>query len=138
VLALGGMEGWVGGAVGPALPMHRWAFLHLVTGILAAGQGDYDRAVPLYEKSLALYQDLGYRKGTSGPLRELGAVAYYQGDYERAVRLNEQALTITQEFESAFGSALTICNLADVLRTQGDLEGAWTILEESLASLRRQ
>jgi predicted ATPase len=53
VLALGAVEGQTGVAE-PALPMHRWAFLLLVTGVLAAGQGDYDRAVALYEESLAL------------------------------------------------------------------------------------
>jgi tetratricopeptide (TPR) repeat protein len=133
--------GWSGGpspGSKPALPTRRWAFLLLVTGMLSAAQGNYDRAVELYEESLALYRDLGYRKGTSGPLRELGAVAYHRGDYERAVRLNEEALAVAREFGSAFGSALAICNLADALRARGDLERARTLLEESLASLRRQ
>jgi tetratricopeptide (TPR) repeat protein len=137
VLALGGPEAEAGGA-DPALPARRWAFLHLVTGILAAGQGDYDRAVALYEKSLVLYRNMGHRKGMSGPLRELGAVAYHRGDYERAVRLSEQALAITREFGSTFGSGLAICTLADALRAQGDLERARMLLEESMVSLRSQ
>ncbi len=120
----------------PPLPARRWAFLHLAAGMLAAGQGDYDRAVVLLEESLALYQDLGYRKETSGPLRELGAVAYFRGDYELAVRLSEQSLVISREFGSSFGSALTICNLSDALRVQGALGRAKTLLEESLAKLQ--
>jgi predicted ATPase/transcriptional regulator with XRE-family HTH domain len=135
VVALG--EGRYEGSE-PTLPARRRAFLLLVTGILAAGQGDYDRAVALYEESLALYRTLGHRKGMSGPLRELGAVAYRKGDFERAAQLNEQALAITREFGSAFGEGLTLCYLADVMRAQGDLERARTLLEESLASLRRQ
>ena len=137
VLALGEPEGETGGA-DPTLPARRWAFLHLVTGILAAGQGDYDRAVALYEESLALYQDLGHERGTSGPLRELGDVAYHRGDYERAVLLSEQALAISREFGSAFGSGLAVCTLADALRARGEIERARTLLEESLASLRHQ
>jgi len=137
VLTLGGPEGGAGGA-DPAHPAHRWAFVHLVTGMLAAGQGDYDRAVALYEESLALYRDLGDRKGTSGPLRELGAVAYHRGDYERAVRLSEQALAVARESGSTFGSGLAVCSLADALRAQGDLERARTLLEESQTSLRRK
>jgi predicted ATPase/DNA-binding XRE family transcriptional regulator len=137
VLALGGPEDEAAGAES-ALPMRRWAFVHLVAGMLSAGQGDYDRAVALYEESLALYRNMGHRKGTTGPLRELGAVAYHQGDYERAVRLSEQALAISREFGSAFGSGLAVCTLTDALRAQGDLERAKTLLEESLASLRRQ
>ena len=115
-----------------------WAFLLLVTGMLAVGQGDYDRAVVLYEESLALYRNMGHRKGTSGPMRELGAVAYHRGDYDEAVRLSEQALAISREFGSAFGSGLAVCTLTDALRAQGDLERARTLLEESLASLRRK
>jgi len=137
VLALGEPEGEAGGAE-PTLPARRWAFLHLVAGVLAAGQGDYNHAVALYEESLALYRNMGHRKGTSGPLRELGTVAYHRGDYGRAVRLSEQALAISREFGSAFGSGLAVCNLADALRAQGDLQRARELLEESLAKLRRQ
>ncbi len=126
------------GGVDPTLPARRWAFLHLVTGMFAAGQGNYDRAVGLYEESLALYRDLGYRKGTSGPLRELGSVAYHRGDYEGAVRLSEQALAISREFGSAFGAGLAVCTLTDALRAKGDIERARTLLQESMTSLRRQ
>jgi predicted ATPase len=136
VLALGRPE--AGKAEPSDLPARRWAFLHLVAGILAAGQGDYNRAIVLYEKSLALYQNLGHRKGMSGPLRELGIVATYRGDYDEAVRLSEQALAISREFGSAFGSGLAVCTLADALRARGDIERARTLLEESLAFLRRQ
>jgi predicted ATPase/DNA-binding XRE family transcriptional regulator len=137
VLALGAAEGRAGGAEsGPSA--RSWAFLLLVTGILASFQGDYDRAEALYEESLTLYRELGHRKGTSGPLRELGIVAFRRGDYERAVRLIEQALAVTREFGSAFGTGRNICALSDAVRAQGDLERARTLLEESLASLRRQ
>jgi predicted ATPase/DNA-binding XRE family transcriptional regulator len=139
VLALGGPEGGAedrARGAEPALSARRWAFLHLVTGMLSTAQGDYDRAVTLYEESLALYQSLGYKKGTSGPLRELGVVAYRQGDYDRAVRLNEQALAITREFGGRFGTALILCNLADAARAQGDLRRARALLEENLTALR--
>ena len=135
VLAMGQPEG---GVAEPTLSARRWAFLHLVTGMLAGGQGDYDRAVELYEESLALYKNMGHTKGASGPLRELGLVAYHQGDYDRAVRLSEQALAMSRESGSAFGSGLAVCTLADALRAQGDIERARTLLAESLASLRRR
>lgn len=111
VLALGGSEGEAG-ENDPRCP-RRWAFLHLATGILTSVHRDYDRAV-------ALYEHLGYRRGTSGPLRELGVVAYHGGDYKRAVRLSEQALTVARECGSALGSDLAVCTLADALRAQGN------------------
>ena len=137
VLALG--RPWDGTeSAEPTLSARRRAFLLLVSGMLSARQGDYDRAVALYEESLSLYEDLGHRKGTHGPLRELGVVAYLRGDHDRAVLLNQQALATAREFGSTFGSGLAICNLADALRARGDLESARTLLEESLASLRHQ
>jgi predicted ATPase/DNA-binding XRE family transcriptional regulator len=135
VLALGEPEG---GVVEPTLSARRWAFLHLVTGMLAGGQGDYDRAVELFEQSLTLYRNMGHTKGTSGPLRELGAVAYHRGDFSQAERLSEQALAISRESGSAFGSGLAVCTLADALRAQGDIERARALLEESMTSLRRR
>jgi predicted ATPase/DNA-binding XRE family transcriptional regulator len=135
VLALGGPEG---GVAEPTLPARRWAFLHLVAGIMASAQGDYDRAVALCEQSLELYREMGHKKGTSGPLREMGIVAYHQGDYDRAVSLSEQALAIARESGSTFGSGLAACSLADALRARGDLERARTLLEESLTLLRRK
>ena len=119
MLELGEPEG---GVEVPTPPARRWAFLHLVAGIMASGQGDYDRAVALCEESLALYERMGHTKGTSGPLRELGVVAYHRGDYERAVRLSEHALEVAREFGSTFGAGLATCSL----------------LEESLTFLRRK
>jgi tetratricopeptide (TPR) repeat protein len=81
---------------------------------------------------------MGHRKGTSGPLRELGVVAYHRGDYDEALRLSEQALAITREFGSTFGYGLAVCTVADALRAKGDLERARTLLEESLSLLRRK
>jgi predicted ATPase/DNA-binding XRE family transcriptional regulator len=135
VLELGEPEG---GVAQPTPSARRWAFLHLIAGIMASGQGDYDRAVALCEKSLALYERMGHRKGTSGPLRELGVVAYHRGDYDRAVHLSERALEVTREFGSTFGAGLATCSLADALRAKGDLEGARTLLVESLTLLRRK
>jgi predicted ATPase/DNA-binding XRE family transcriptional regulator len=133
ILAMGGTAG-----AEPERQARRRAFLLLIAGILATRHGDYDRAVALDEASLATYRDLGHKKSTHGPLRELGTVAYHRGDYARAVHLGEQALAVAREFGNASGSALAACNLADALRAQGELEGARTLLQESQSSLRQQ
>ena len=130
----------MGGTVGvePERQGRRRAFLLLIAGILATRHGDYDRAVALDEASLTIYRDLGHKKSTHGPLRELGTVAYHRGDYARAVHLGEQALAVAREFGNASGSALAVCNLADALRARGDLQEARALLQESQSSLRRQ
>ena len=133
VLTMGGTAG-----AEPERQTRRRAFLLLIAGILATRYGEYDRAVALDEASLATYRDLGHKKSTHGPLRELGTVAYHRGDYARAVQLGEQALAVAAEFGNASGSALAVCNLADALRAQGDLEEARALLQESQSSLRGQ
>jgi predicted ATPase len=112
----------MGGTVGaePERQTRRRAFLLLIAGILATRHGDYDRAVALDEASLTVYRDLGHKKSTHGPLRELGTVAYHKGDYAQAVRLGEQALAVAREFGNASGSALASCNVADALRARGN------------------
>lgn len=135
VLALDGSEAEAARALS-RLPAHKRAFLVFITGILATMQGDYDGASALYEESLAAYRELDYKKGMSGPLRELGVVAHDRGDYERAVRLNEQALALAREFNTAFGIAYTLFTLADAVLALGDTDRAATLLEESLALFR--
>ena len=131
VLALDGPKTGVSG-----LPPRKRAFLLLVAGILAARLGNYDRAVALDEESLGLYRELGHKKGTHAPLRELATVAFYRGDHEEAVRLGERALVVAREVGSVAGAGLAVCNLADALRARGDLDRARTLLQESLAPLR--
>jgi tetratricopeptide (TPR) repeat protein len=101
VLAMGGTAG-----AEPEKLARRRALLLLAAGILATRHGDYDRAVALDEASLAIFREDGHRKGTHGPLRELGVAAYHRGDYELAVRLGEQVLAIAREIGNA--PALTL------------------------------
>ena len=135
VLALDEAEGRTKEAPHP-LPARTKAYLLQVTGILAEAQGDYGNAVELYEESMAVYRDLGHKKGVSASLRQLGFVAFEQGDYERAVRLHEQSLALAREFGTTFGIAWSMRALADALRAQGDLKRATMLLEESLALSR--
>jgi predicted ATPase/DNA-binding XRE family transcriptional regulator len=115
----------------------RARLLH-IAGFLASTQGDLDGAVPLFEESLTLRRDLGYKsKGTSHTLRELGIVAYQRGDYGRAVHLHDQSIALARELGHTFGVAHTLTSLADVVRAQGYPERAATLLEESLVLFRR-
>ncbi|MBA4115090.1 MAG: tetratricopeptide repeat protein [Rubrobacter sp.] len=135
VLTLDGAEGRTGEAP-HELPARTKAYLLQISGILVMAQGDYDHAVALHEEGMAVYRDLGHKKGVSASLRELGFVAYEQGDHERAVRLHEQSLALAREFGTTFGIARSIRALADAVRGQGDLSRATTLLEEGLALSR--
>jgi predicted ATPase/transcriptional regulator with XRE-family HTH domain len=120
------------------LRAHTRARLLHVAGFLASTQGDLDGAVPLFEESLTLRRELGYKsKGTSHTLRELGIVAYQRGDYGRAEHLHNQSIALARELGHTFGVAHTLFALADVVRAQGYPERAATLLEESLVLFRR-
>jgi tetratricopeptide (TPR) repeat protein len=118
------------------LPARTKARLIHVTGILSMVQGDHDRAVALHEEALAMYREMGHKKGESASLREVGFVAYERGDYERAVRLHERSLNLAREFATTFSIAWSLRALGDAVREQGDLRRARMLLEESLALSR--
>lgn len=137
VLTLDGTDGRTA-EVRPVLRAHTRARLLHVAGFLASTQGDLDGAVPLFEESLALRRDLGYKsKGASHTLRELGIVAYQRGDYGRAVHLHDRSIALARELGHTFGVAHTLFALADVVRAQGNPGRAATLLEESLVLFRR-
>ncbi len=114
-----------------------WTNLLHVTGLLAKDQGDYGRAVELFEASLALRRQVDNRLGIAASLHNLGIIAYEQGQHERALTMQEEALSIARELGSEFGVAYTLSTLGDVVRAQGDHERASMLLDESLGLFRR-
>jgi predicted ATPase/DNA-binding XRE family transcriptional regulator len=137
VLAMDGTDGRTAEDRSVLRARTRARLLH-VAGFLASTQGDLDGAVPLFEESLALRRDLGYKsKGTSHTLRELGIVAYQRGDYGRAEHLHEQSIALARELGHTFGVAHALFTLADVVSAQGYPGRAATLLEEGLVLFRR-
>jgi hypothetical protein len=56
-------------------------------GTVARDQGEYKAARALFERSLALFRELGYRGGIVHAIEWLAAVAVAQAQSERAARL---------------------------------------------------
>jgi non-specific serine/threonine protein kinase len=67
-------------------PMVRAIALH-GAGVVARERGEYDRAVALYEESLALRRELGDRRGIAEALEGLALVAADRAEPERAALL---------------------------------------------------
>ncbi len=130
-------------------------------GELATMQDDFGRAEALCGESLALYQELGDRRGSATSLSSLGHVALmrsnyaaartleeeallhplatvllYQGEYGRAQALLEVRLVLSREIGGVQGIAGSLMLLGLVLLLQGDLARAHARLEESLAVSR--
>jgi len=107
-----------------------------LAGILAFAQGDYERARPLFEDSLALFRELGDTWGVALDLGDLGLVAHDQGDYERGVSFFEESRSLFEQVDDTWGVAWSLGNLGRLAYAQGQTEHARAVLEASLV-LRR-
>src|SRR5712692_3897810 len=105
-------------------------------GMLAAEQGNYGRAALLVEESMALFQELGDKRGRAAALNVRGIVAKYQGDYGRAIALHEECLSLQRELGNKRGVAVALNNLAAISQEQGNYRRALELGEESLAIKR--
>jgi predicted ATPase/Tfp pilus assembly protein PilF len=105
--------------------------------ILAANQGDYAKQSEILEESLALYRELGDKRGIAQSINNLGSIAYFQGDYEQAAKLYTESLNLRRELGDKWGVANSLNNLGGVAFSQGDYGQAEILHSESLA-LRRE
>jgi predicted ATPase/class 3 adenylate cyclase len=101
-------------------------------GFLALVQGDIDHAEGLLEQSLALFREIGDKRGMAKSLRILGSLAGERNSYGLARTLLEESLALYHEVEDQNGIAHTRQDLAQVLTSQGDYVRARALLEENL------
>ena len=107
------------------------------TANMAFVQSDYERAVALSEGSLALYRQLGDRRGIALSLYPLGNVAWSRGDMTLARALKEEALALHKELGDSGYIALSLFSLGLLESSQGAYERARALFEESLAIDRK-
>ncbi|MBI2761497.1 MAG: tetratricopeptide repeat protein [Chloroflexi bacterium] len=105
-------------------------------GLLAREQGDYDEAIRLLERGLALRRELGGLAGIAGSLNNLGATAGARGDHARAQALFDESLPLLRELGDRREIASCLGNLGVAVRLQGRPDRAAAILEEALALMR--
>jgi len=105
-------------------------------GHLAHNQGGCAAARALSEESLALWRELGDKRGIATALNDLGWVAWRQGDYTVARALSEESLALWRELGETQGIATSLTNLGWIAQYQGDYTAAYALHQESL-DLRR-
>jgi predicted ATPase/class 3 adenylate cyclase/transcriptional regulator with XRE-family HTH domain len=104
-----------------------------VAGSLAQNQSDYASARAMYEESLAIFRELGDKKGIAQSLDGLGIIAYDQGDHVSGRSQMEESLAIRRELGDKKGIAQSLNNLGNAAQYQGDYASARSLQEESLA-----
>jgi predicted ATPase/DNA-binding SARP family transcriptional activator len=105
-------------------------------GYTAQSQGDFAAARAYQEESLAIYREIGDRKGSAAALTGLGLMVAIQGDCVSARACHEQSLAIYREIGDRHGIADSLNNLGAMARDQGDYASALASYEESLAISR--
>jgi tetratricopeptide (TPR) repeat protein len=101
--------------------------------MLLTQQAEYAAAVPLFERSLAIYRDAGERDQEAKELNSLGITHCYLGDLSTARSLLEESAALARQAgnEQRLAAALSNLGLAETIA--GDFHRATEVLQEAVA-----
>jgi class 3 adenylate cyclase/tetratricopeptide (TPR) repeat protein len=100
-------------------------------------QGQLAEAASYVERSLAIYQSLGYQLGTANAYANLGVLYYAQGLWSRAVENLARANELRREIGYMPEQAVTLANLGLVRLAMGEHDQAAAELAASLVISER-
>ncbi len=109
----------------------------LVAARLAFMQSDYDRGKTLAQEGLALFRELGDKRGIALALNRLGIAAWRRADFPTARALMEEDLTLYRELRNPDRIAWALFALGLLNIKLGEYSRASASLEESLALFRK-
>ena len=98
---------------------------------MAEFTGDAQTAMSLYERSFAIYDELGDDRGRAVLLHRLGNIATKQGEVARAKQLLQASRDLHASRGDRWGVAQTLGSLGAVAREEGDDEAAYELIAES-------
>ena len=113
------------------------ASLHNTIGGIYYTRSRHLEAIEHVERSLAIYQDLGYQWGMAISLTNLGVLNYAIGKWQVCIENLEQADKIRSEFGNHPERPINLMNLAEALIAIGDFERARVELGKSAEISRR-
>jgi predicted ATPase/DNA-binding SARP family transcriptional activator len=105
-------------------------------GILATEQGDVHAGQQLAREAVALYRDVGDRRGVLTSLTVLGNAARNAGSMETAKASFEESRSLARELGLVEDVAVALSNLGAVALEEGEYERARNVFEESLSISR--
>ena len=108
-----------------------------MAGWIAADRGEYAQAIPLLERSVAIYRRLDDDEALADALHRLGAVALAQQDADRAEMLLTQSLDLRRRWGNPDAIVGSLNSLAAVADRRGRHDDAEELLRECLAMYRR-
>ena len=102
-------------------------------GILLDQQGEPDAARGLFERSLAIWRELGDRDQQARELNSLGIAHRHLGDIDTGRALLEEAVALNRELGAALRLGASLANLGQLESAAGRYDRAAEVLREALA-----
>jgi predicted ATPase/class 3 adenylate cyclase len=102
-------------------------------GVLLQHQGESQAALPLLERSLAIWRDLGDRDQQARELNSLGITHHHLDDLDTARSLLEESAAISREIGSPMRLAAALTNLGQLEADAGNFDRATQVLQKALA-----
>jgi tetratricopeptide (TPR) repeat protein len=100
-------------------------------------RGDLDRALGLYQESLALDEQIGDLKGKAASLSMMANIHMARGAWEEAERCLVESLDIARRMGDPVTAAFNTVKLGQVAAHRGDLDAARRLYGEGLAVFER-
>jgi tetratricopeptide (TPR) repeat protein len=107
-------------------------------GVLLQQQGQAQAALPLLERSLAIWRDLSDPNQQARELNSLGITHHFLGDLDTSRSLLEESAAISSEIGSDVRLAAALTNLGQAESEAGNFDRATQVQQEALALDRKQ
>ena len=103
-----------------------------LSAVVPYWHGDYDRALPLVEESLALFEKAVIPWGKREAVGRVGYIMEATGNHERARAIYQESLELSREIGDIDGVGWSLFQLGNLALTQGHYDQALVYYEESL------
>ena len=100
------------------------AFLYFAEASISSLNGDYIRAIVLYEQTIALTQQTGNRKLMSTCYGGMGTIMLARGEAKKAIHYFKDALSIKQKIHHRAGISNVYSSMANAYERLGELDSA--------------
>jgi PAS domain S-box-containing protein len=95
-------------------------------------KGRYDTAMQCAGTAISISENLHYKKGIAGALRNIGIINYQQGDYSKALENDLKVQALEEEIGDRVGYSNNLGNIGLVYYSQGNFNKALECQEKSL------